>query len=107
MRRASRRDNTHAAIRDAFRALGLRVRDIGGEFDLLVLDPTTGRAYMVDAKTKRSKQPGSYARTATQERLAQEGWPLFFATSVEDAHALAVKWRKAALPDEDREAVSR
>ena len=49
-----RRDTTHAAIRDAFRQCGCQAIDIGGVFDLLVMD-SRQRNHLIDCKTALSK----------------------------------------------------
>jgi hypothetical protein len=93
MRRAARRDTTHAEVRDAFRDLGCLVLELNGAIDLLVLE--NGVLSLVDCKTPKSKA-GRITRTKTQQKLDAEGWPVIYVTSAERAVALVKAWRRAA-----------
>lgn len=93
MRRASRVDTTHAAIRDALRKLGASVLDthaLGDSFPDLVVG-FRGRTFLIECKWQRpTRGPysgGSHKETAGQRRKreAWEGDEWLIATSPEQA----------------------
>lgn len=75
---ARRTDTTQAEIVAALRSVGWRVWIVGGAIDLAV--NVGGEVYLVDAKSS-ARAP----RTATQRRMVDDGWPVVFATTGQEA----------------------
>lgn len=81
MTRARRTDTTHSEVRDGLRSLGWRVLDLapfGCPVDMAVL--VGADVYLVDAKAKVTSP-----RTLSQVALVNDGWPIVFAVSSQDA----------------------
>src|SRR5688572_8547388 len=92
MRRASKVDVTHAAIRETFRDLGWQVIDtsgLGNFVDMVILSPNGNHVALVEAKTPR-KQGGKDRLTDSQDKLQKAGWPLVVLRSAEEAVAYAI-----------------
>lgn len=81
MRRA-KVDTTHAEIRQTLRQLGWKVVDthaLPGWIDMVAWHPGRQVAAFIDAKSERGKP------TESQQKLVDEGWPIRFIRSVEEA----------------------
>lgn len=84
MRRA-RIDSTHIEIRNALRRCGWLVKDVHALpnwIDLTAYHPATGRFALIDAKGPKGKPEPS------QQKLIDDGWPIHFLRSAEDAAKL-------------------
>lgn len=87
-------DTTHAAVRDTLRALGFQVVDVSrqpGFVDLLAYRPDRG-VWLVEAKTPQNKA-GRIEKTDGQQRLEDQGWPIVFLRSRDEALAWATEGR--------------
>lgn len=84
MRYAARKDTTHASIVAALRGVGATVL-ILDRFDLLI--HFRGRLFMIDCKTAVNKS-GGFRKKPSQVELERDGWPLHYATTVEQALAV-------------------
>jgi hypothetical protein len=91
-RYAARKDHTHRGIRLAFEQMGFLVME-GTTIDFTLYDPQTGLIHLVDAKTSR-RDGGKGTKTDAQAAMVKNGWPIAFPQSIEDAVALATKWRR-------------
>lgn len=97
MTRLFSRDATHGEIVDALRGCGFRVWDLApyrAAIDLLVMvgDGPDASLYLVDAKAA----DGS-ARTPTQRRMVDEGWPVIFAATGQQAVDAIMARRRGQL----------
>lgn len=89
-----RKDTTHADVRQAFERCGCPCVELDSVIDLAVFEPTTRRWYLADAKTPSKK--GGVSLTAAQQKLAEQGLPICYVKSAEEAVALVRAWRRGA-----------
>ena len=86
-RRHGKRDAIHAQVREALRANGYLVWDLGdagGGFPDLVIQDPSGRAgqFLVEVKT------GNEPLTPAQQRFIEAGWDVEIVRSIDDANRL-------------------
>lgn len=94
MRRASKIDATHQAIRETLIACGFTVLDtfrFPGFVDMMVRKDGSDKIFLIEAKTPQNKQ-GRYEKTEKQAKLEADGWEIVYLTSASEALA----WAKEA-----------
>lgn len=82
MRRAAKVDTTASELTALARQLGAKVLPLNGVIDVLVC--YRGRLLLVDWKTPRGKKAPRTLRTASQERMVAEGWPVHFIATAQE-----------------------
>jgi ATP-dependent exoDNAse (exonuclease V) beta subunit len=80
---ARRVDSTQAALIRTARRLGAKVEVLGGKIDVLML--WHGRVLIVDWKGPHTR------KTATQQRMTEQGWPVHYVRSEDELLALLTR----------------
>lgn len=100
MRRAARRDDNHAEVRDALRRIpGVSVADtasLGGGFPDLVVGFGGDWGANVLLEVKDGKKPPSSRRLTQDERIFHDIWqgPVFVVSSAEEAVAVVEEFER-------------